>query len=104
MSGHSEWALRVFQQINRWPRTMARRLFPTQPHGHVRATRTLAEMARSTALAMDLRVRGAISQALAHEDAADAAYGRLPAWAKDHGDAISVYAEEPFSVLWTRGR
>jgi hypothetical protein len=64
------------------PMEAARRMFPDQGDGAVRATLDLRNYAWNKITAMSLRAEGDIPQAKKYEDICDSIYSKLPQWAR----------------------
>lgn len=62
--------------------TFARQIFPDRPKNYVNTAGDLKHYACNKAVAMKLRLEGAIDRALAYEQICDAIYDRLPEWAR----------------------
>jgi hypothetical protein len=71
-----------FNPIGVRPISLARKLFPLNPNGRVRAVRDLHNYAANRATAMICRERGEITTALQYESICDRIYDSLPDFAK----------------------
>jgi len=96
-TSHQEWLGKLWPVLRHNKRPAARVLFPvpSQRTGYarnaIRAVEGLESMALSLHIAMEARLQGNIQKAMVYEGHADLAYDRLPAFAKDAGDALSNY-------------
>jgi hypothetical protein len=98
-SGHAEWLWRFWITVHKNSRVVADFLFPTHPRGYVKVTKMLGNFASNSAVAMKERLAGRINAAMIYENIADSIYERLPSYAKETADGLTVYDEGMFTDL-----